>query len=121
VGGVIGGLAVIGLIIVGVIFGLRKKKRNVAANQNTPASYQQQPPPGNYAQPVYYQQDQQQHPPMGYNPHIPVAGVYGPEKTPAATVNANPYYVNSDSGPTSPVPQYSANNGAVNELPAGRM
>jgi len=57
---------------------------------------------------------------MGYNPHMST-GAYVPEKTPAATVNANPYYINSESGPTSPVPQYSANNGAVNELPTGRM
>ncbi|KAF2675977.1 hypothetical protein K458DRAFT_397385 [Lentithecium fluviatile CBS 122367] len=124
VGGVVGGIAVIGIIIVAVIFILRKKKHTPSTGANAPVPYQpaqQHQHQQGYAQPVYYPPNQQQ-PQMGYNPHAPMAGAFAPEKTPAATtMNANPYYANGESGPTSPVPQYSPPNPAVNELPAQRM
>lgn len=69
------------------------------------------------AQPVFYQS-----PPM--NQTYPVAGVAPlPEKTAAATT-VYPNYGEAGaamSPPMSPAPQYSPNNGAINELPTQRM
>ncbi|OAL54427.1 hypothetical protein IQ07DRAFT_639943 [Pyrenochaeta sp. DS3sAY3a] len=115
VGGVVGGIVAIGAIIIGVIFVLRRRRSAGPAQSGSvpapPTTHYHQGPPG------VATQTPQVPPTQYYN-----AGYPQPEKTPAvATGHVNQYY--SDSGPTSPVPQYSANPIPVdmNELPVQRM
>jgi hypothetical protein len=128
-GGVIGGIAVLGAVIFGVFFLLRRK-RNKAKSQTVVHAQapQQQPQPAQYygteQKPVGVAQVQQMPPPQLYydpNANAPQfydpnaqpgygqqAGYAMPEKTPAATnMQVNPYYADGGmSGPGSPVPVY---------------
>jgi hypothetical protein len=136
-GGVIGGIAVLGAIIFGVFFLLRRKRNKTQSQVHAQPQAPQPPPPTQYygheQKPVGVAQVQQMPPPQQYHqvpqfydPNAQTAYNYPmPEKTPAATnMQVNPYYADGNvSGPVSPVPMYtpspamSPGNGPMNTAP----
>ncbi|KAF2442823.1 hypothetical protein P171DRAFT_445396 [Karstenula rhodostoma CBS 690.94] len=102
VGGVVGGVAVIGVLVIAAIFLIRRSRATPPAQP----SYAAVPPP----------------PPQETKPYVGMAVAPPPEKIPEATTYPYAVEVGSTSAPPqSPVPQYTPNNGAITELPAHRM
>ncbi|KAK7183109.1 hypothetical protein DPSP01_014475 [Paraphaeosphaeria sporulosa] len=111
VGGVVGGLAVIGAVVVAAIILTRRRRATTPAQP----SYTAVPPP------------------QESKPYVGMAVAPPPNKIPEATTYPYAVEVGSTSAPPpqspqSPVPQYtaynqqySAHNGAIEELPAHRM
>ncbi|KAH7398448.1 hypothetical protein BKA66DRAFT_203812 [Pyrenochaeta sp. MPI-SDFR-AT-0127] len=115
VGGVVGGIAVLGAIVVAALFLFRRKRKSPP--QPTNNQYHQQPQP--VAQ-IYNPPMSPMSPQQFYNP----AQQTYPEKTAAITnTQVSQYY--GDSGPSSPAPQYTPATmpvpPTINELPANRM
>lgn len=100
VGGVVGGVAVIGALVVAAIFLIRRSRATPPAQ----LSYAAVPPP------------------QEAKPYAGMAVAPPPEKMPEGTTYPYAVEVGSISAPPqSPVPQYTPNNGAINELATHRM